>query len=391
MTGRYPLVDPGPELSATQTARYARHLLLAGFGAPAQRRLAASRVLVVGAGGLGSPVLTYLAAAGVGTIGVVDDDLVDASNLQRQTVHTVDDIGRPKTDSARESIARINPLVSVETYPFRLVADNAVDLIGRFDLVVDGADNFPTRYLVSDACRLTGRPHVWGSVLGFDGQVSAFWSDPPPELGPGVTLRDVFPTPPPAGAVPSCAVAGVLGVVCGSVGSAMATEAVKLITGVGTPALGRVLVLDALAGQWREVPVAPDPTAGPVDTFGDLDGCTVPPTGPQLGARAAVTAPELSELLAGGTGIDLVDVRETGEHALVAIPGSRLIPLAALLDGSAVGALRDDVPVILYCRSGQRSAQALSAVHARGRTDVRHLDGGVLAWIDQIDQTLPRY
>jgi adenylyltransferase/sulfurtransferase len=171
----------------------------------------------------------------------------------------------------------------------------------------------------------------------------------------------------------------------------MATEAVKLITGVGTPALGRVLVLDALAGQWREVPVAPDPTADPLDTLGDLEGCTVPPTEPLLGARAAVTAPELSGLLAGGTRIDLVDVREVGEHTLVAIPGSRLVPLATLLDGSAVGALRDDVPVILYCRSGQRSAQALSAVHARGRTDVRHLDGGVLAWIDQVDPTLPRY
>ncbi|MCG2803035.1 MAG: ThiF family adenylyltransferase [Cellulomonas sp.] len=391
MTGRFPLVDPGPELGAAATARYARHLLLAGFGAPAQRRLGASRVLVVGAGGLGSPVLTYLAAAGVGTIGVVDDDVVDASNLQRQTVHGVDDVGRPKTDSARESIARINPLVRVETYPFRLVADNAVDLIGRFDLVVDGADNFPTRYLVSDACRLTGRPHVWGSVLGFDGQVSAFWSDPPPELGPGITLRDVFPTPPPAGSVPSCAVAGVLGMVCGSVGSAMATEAVKLITGVGTPALGRVLVLDALAGQWREVPVAPDPTAPAVDTLGDLETCEVPLGGPLPDSRDVVTAPELSELLARGTRVDLVDVREVGEHALVAIPGSRLIPLAALLDGRAVGQLRDDVPVVLYCRSGQRSALALAAVHAAGRTDVRHLEGGVLAWIDQVDPTLPRY
>ncbi|HEU5241682.1 MAG TPA: molybdopterin-synthase adenylyltransferase MoeB, partial [Ornithinibacter sp.] len=250
---RPPLVPPGPELTAQERTRYARHLLLPGLGTDGQRRLRAARVLVVGAGGLGSPALLYLAAAGVGTIGVVDDDVVETTNLQRQVVHGVADVGRPKTASAAEAVHAISPETEVVEHRERLDAGNALDVVADYDLVLDGADNFPTRYLVGDACARLGVPHVWGSVFRFDGQVSVWWA------GEGPCYACVFPHQPPTDAVPSCAVGGVLGAVCAGIGSVMATEAVKLVTGTGEPLVGRLLVHDALRQTWDTLPVAADP------------------------------------------------------------------------------------------------------------------------------------
>lgn len=384
-----PLVDVGPPLSPQERARYSRHLLIPGVGEAGQRRLRNARVLVVGAGGLGSPVLLYLAAAGVGTIGIVDDDVVDASNLQRQVVHGETDVGRPKVASAAESVRSVNPLVEVVQHEVRLDSATISDVVAGYDIVVDGTDNFPTRYLVNDACVLAGKPLVWGAVLRFDAQVSVFWAAPPPDSGyPGVHYRDVFPDPPAPGSVPSCAEAGVLGVVCGAVGSMMAAEVVKLVTGLGEPLLGRVQVLDALAGRWREIPVRPDPTGSPVTKLVDLaETCPVPdlPT---------ITARELAARLAarerGTDDFDLVDVREPAEHALVAIPGARLLPKARFLDGSAFAGLDPTRPLVLHCKAGTRSADVLTLVRGRG-FDAVHLDGGVLAWVDDVDPALPRY
>lgn len=378
-----PLVEPGPPLRAEQVERYSRHVLLPGIGEQGQRRLAAARVLVVGAGGLGAPVLTYLAAAGVGTIGVVDDDVVDTSNLQRQVVHGTDDVGRAKVDSAVDALARLNPLVTVVPHRERLTADNALEVLGGYDLVVDGADNFPTRYLVSDACSLLGVPEVWGSVFRFDAQVSVFWA------GHGPTYRDLFPEPPPPGAVPSCAEGGVLGAMVGAVGSVMATEAVKLVTGAGEPLLGRLLVLDALAMTWRTVTVRPDPHAAPVTSLtGVVASCAPPP--PALGPDAVVDAPTLARWLQAGD-VDLVDVRGEEEAALVSIPGSRVVPLPGILSGDAIGDLPRDRRTVLYCKSGVRSAQALQVLRGHGYDQVVHLDGGVLAWVRDVDPTLPTY
>lgn len=385
-----PLVSPGPPLSPAETARYSRHLLIPGVGEDGQRRLRAARVLVVGAGGLGSPVLLYLAAAGVGTIGVVDDDVVDASNLQRQVVHGDADLGRPKVQSAAEAVRAVNPHVRVDAHALRLTAATAAEVVAGYDVVVDGTDNFPTRYLVGDACDLAGVPLVWGSVLRFDAQVAVFWSAPPAGAGyPAVRYRDVFPDPPAPGTVPSCAEAGVLGVVCGSVGSAMATEVVKLVCGLGEPLLGRLLVLDALAARWRELPVRPDPDGLPVTALTDLpEACAPAAPLPTVSARAL--AARLAARAAGADDFDLVDVREPAEHALVAVPGARLLPRGRFLDGSAFADLDPARPLVLHCKSGARSAEVLALVRARG-FDAVHLDGGVLAWVDDVDPALPRY
>ncbi|GAA3820903.1 molybdopterin-synthase adenylyltransferase MoeB [Cellulomonas soli] len=398
-----PLVEPAPELSAAERTRYSRHLLVPGIGTLGQRRLRNARVLVVGAGGLGSPVLLYLAAAGVGTIGVVDDDDVEVSNLQRQVVHGTADLGRPKVDSAADAVRRADPSVSVVTHHVRIDASNALELLAAYDLVVDGTDTFATRYLVADACALTGIPLVWGSVLRFDGQVSVFWSRPPAGHGyEAVTYRDVFARPPAPGEVPSCAEAGVLGAVCGAVGTAMAVEVVKLLLGIGEPLLGRVATYDALTARWREVPVRPDPHAVAVTGLVDLDAsCAVPaastpgPTADSPGAGGtSVTAIELAALLAarerGEVDLDVVDVREQAEHDLVAVPGARLVPLARVREDDRTG-LDPARPLVLLCKSGARSALALRLLHDRGFADVRHLDGGILAWIDQVDPSLPRY
>ena len=367
--GLAPLVAPGPELTADQRRRYSRHVLLPEIGEVGQRRLLAARVLVVGAGGLGSPALLYLAAAGVGTIGVVDDDVVEESNLQRQVVHTTADVGRAKVDSAADAVARANPGVRVVRHRERLSADNAAALVAGYDLVLDGSDTFTTRYLVNDACVLAGKPWVWGAVLRFDGHVAVFWAEHGPQY------RDLFPTAPPPGTVPSCGEAGVLGGVCASVASVMVTEAVKLVTGAGRSLLGRVLVHDALAMTWRSLELRPDPRREPVTALRDEPSCALPAREEDL---PTVTARELVVALAAPGAPTVVDVREPGERAEVAIPGSLGVPLAGVLDGTA---LLPAGPLVLHCAGGFRSAQALRALRAAGRDDVVHLEGGISAWV----------
>lgn len=396
MTPLPPLVAPGPPLTAEERARYSRHLLLPAIGDEGQRRLRAARVLVVGAGGLGAPVLQYLAAAGVGRLGIVDDDVVDVTNLQRQVVHGHADVGRPKVDSAADAVRALDPGVEVVPHRLRLTADT-VDLLADYDLVVDGADNFATRYLVNDACVRLGLPEVWGSVLRFDAQVAVFWGRPPRgwPVAP-VQLRDVFPEPPPEGSVPSCAAAGVLGSLCGQVGSLMATEAIKLITGAGRVLLGRLAVLDALAGTWREVPLrrSADPAVGG-DTAGMAAENAPTPDAPVPAAPAPaddvlreVTPHELARLLADDA-VTLLDVREPAERTIVTIPGADLpIPLGEL--PTRVGEVPADRPVVVYCRSGVRSATAGRYLAGLGY-DVANLAGGVLAWAADVDPSLPRY
>ncbi|MFN8074459.1 MAG: molybdopterin-synthase adenylyltransferase MoeB [Kineosporiaceae bacterium] len=368
-------------LSPELLQRYSRHILLPEVGLAGQQRLADARVLVVGAGGLGSPVLMYLAAAGVGTIGIVDFDVVDRSNLQRQVAHGESDVGRPKVDSAAETIAEINPHVVVERHPVRLGVDNACELIGRYDLVLDGSDNFATRYLTDDACWLTGVPRVWGSVFRFEGQVSVF--------ADGVRYRDLYPEAPPPGVSPSCAEAGVMGSLCATVGSLMVTEAVKLITGAGRPLIGRLLVYDALAVSWRVFPVSRRPDVPAVTELSEEApvACALPSAAAPTEVPLISTA-ELAELLRRGP-VSLVDVREPGEAAVVSIDGSRLVPLGSLLDGAAVPAAEG--PLVVYCKAGTRSARAARALLDRGHSDVRSLDGGVLAWVRDVEPHKPAY
>jgi len=387
-----PLVAPGPPLTPAQLARYSRHLLLPQLGELGQRRLLNARVLVVGAGGLGSPLLQYLAAAGVGHLGIVDDDRVEASNLQRQVIHGVTDVGRPKAESARDAIGRINPETEVTLYRDRLTAAT-IGMLDGWEVVVDGTDNFPTRYLVSDECARRGIPEVWGSVFRFDAQVSVFWSRPPTGSGlAGVTLRDIFPTAPPAGSVPSCAEGGVLGAMCGQVGSMMASEVVKLVTGIGNPLLGRIAVVDVLGGSVAEIPFMPSGTPIPAtaaDTEAELDAayCAVPADDvpAEDGVRiGSLTAAELAELYDGDGrlhhDVALLDVRRPDERALYAIPGSIWVPLDDLLGGAGVADVPDDDRrVVVYCHSGVRSLRAAHHLARRGRR-VANLEGGVLAW-----------
>jgi adenylyltransferase/sulfurtransferase len=402
-----PLVEPGAALGAAEAQRYARQVVLPALGPVGQRRLAAARVLVVGAGGLGSPVLLYLAAAGVGTIGVVDDDVVDVTNLQRQVAHGQRDLGRAKVDSAADAVAEVNPLVTVVRHRERLTSENALEVLRGYHLVVDGTDTFPTRYLVSDACTILGLPCVWGSVLRFDGQVSVFWAEPPPGpdgvAEPGVTYRDLFPQPPPPGSVPSCAEGGVLGVVCAVVGSTMAGEAVKLVVGAGQTLLGRVLVYDGLATSWREVRVRP--SGGRPEITGLVDyeafcGIATDGGGTESGGEGAgtVTATELAAMLAdrdaGGTDFVLVDVREPWEREIVTIPGAVPVPMAEIRSGAALPRLAELAagrPIVVHCKSGSRSAEALATLRGAGFTGAAHVTGGVLAWVDDVDPGLARY
>jgi adenylyltransferase/sulfurtransferase len=372
-------------LTAEQVTRWSRHLLLPQVGELGQRRLHAARVCVVGAGGLGAPVLLYLAAAGVGRLGVVDADDVALSNLQRQVIHGTSDVGSPKVASAARRVAALDPGVEVVTHHVRLT-QNDVDLLADYDLVVDGTDNFETRYLVNDACVRLGLPEVWGSVLGFDAQVSVFWGRPPAGV-PAVELRDLFPEPPSPGEVPSCDQAGVLGALCGQVGSLMATEAVKLLTGVGEPLLGRVAVLDALAARWAEVPVVARPAAAPAHPRPAV-ASPVPAAAP--GALRALSPAELAELVAAGA-VTLLDVREPAERSIARIPGAVAVPLGQLLVGTGRDAIPRDLPVVVYCHLGVRSLRAGLALLADGWPDVAHLAGGIDAWSTQIDPSVPRY
>lgn len=383
-------------LSAAERTRYSRQLLLPGFDLDAQRRLKAARVLVLGAGGLGSPALLYLASAGIGALGIVDDDAVDASNLQRQIVHTTAEVGSPKVDSAARAVGALNPEVDVIRHRVRLTADNALDLFSGYDLVVDGADNFQTRYLAGDAAEIVGIPQVWGSLLRFEGQVSVFWA------GHGPTYRDVFPEPPDPGEVPSCAEGGVFGPLCGEVGSLMAGEAIKLLTGAGDTLLGRIVVVDAQHGVRRELTVTADPDREPVTRLTDYEAlCGLPGAEPGAadpvgGESSGVISPlALHRLLAaravGTADFDLIDVREPAERDIVSIAGSRLIPKDEFLAGDAAARLDPGRSVVVYCKSGVRSARVRDELLASGFADVRSLDGGVLAWVDLVDPSLPKY
>jgi sulfur-carrier protein adenylyltransferase/sulfurtransferase len=388
-----PLVEPAADLSVDEVKRYSRHLIIPEVGMTGQKRLKNAKVLCVGAGGLGSPALLYLAAAGVGTLGVVDFDVVDESNLQRQIIHGQSDIGRPKAESARDSISEINPYVNVVVHEEQLSVDNVMEIFAGYDLIVDGTDNFATRYLVNDACVLLGKPYVWGSIFRFDGQASVFWA----EHGP--CYRCLYPEPPPPGMVPSCAEGGVLGVLCGSIGSIQVTEAIKVITGIGEPLVGRLMIYDALEMSYRTVRVRRDPECAicgknpTITALIDYDAfCGVVSADAQHAASGStITATELKGMLDRGDDIFLVDVREPNEYEIVSIPGSTLIPKDQFLNGSALERLPQDKKIVLHCKSGGRSAECLAVVKGAGYSDAVHVGGGVLAWVNQVDPSLPTY
>lgn len=357
-------------------ARYSRQVALPGFGLHAQRTLAASRVLVIGAGGLGSTVIPALAAAGVGTIAVVDDDTVELSNLHRQLIHGIADVGRSKTRSAAEKVAALNPDTRFIAVEERLTSSTALALFADYDVVVDGSDNFATRYLANDAAVLTDIPLVWGSVSQYGGQVGVAWA------ARGPHYRDLFPVAPPPGSVPSCEVGGVLPTVVATVGSIMATEVIKIVTGVGTPLIGRVTVVDALSGGFRELSYLADPTASPITELIDYElFCGIAPP-------AVTTATSLTpaELAATTDAITLLDVREPWEAAIVSLTGSLLMPLATL-DPTALDPAK---PVVVYCHHGIRSAIARAALETAG-LDARHLAGGIDAWARDLDPAMARY
>lgn len=395
-----PLAPVGEALSPSERTRFARHVILPGVGNAGQRRLRAARVLVVGAGGLGSPILLYLAAAGVGHLTVVDDDVVESTNLQRQVVHGVDDIGRPKVESASTALKALAPDVTVVPVRERLTADNVLDLVADHDVVVDGADNFPTRYLVGDACTRLAVPHVWGSVFQHDAQVSVWWA------GEGPCYRCVFPTPPPPGAVPSCSTGGVLGASVGAVGSVMAEEVIKLLIGGGVPLVGRLLLHDAWRQEWSTLAVAADPdcvvcgdTADPHRPLGIES--EIAASAELSSAAGEFTQPSISvtalsqRLRDRGTGADdfvLVDVREPGEREVVTIPGAVPIPLAQVRsgEGDALAEGAGGIPTFVYCKSGARSAEAVRLLRQRG-VDAIDVTGGVLAWVRDVDPSLATY
>lgn len=388
-----PLVQPAAELTAAELARYGRQVILPELGAEGQRRLKNARVLVIGAGGLGSPTLLYLAAAGVGTLGIVDDDVVEESNLQRQIIHGTADVGRSKARSARDAIAELNPLVAVRTYEERLTPDNAVALFGEYDLIIDGTDNFATRYLVNDAAVLARKPYVWGSIFRFAGQVSVFWDDAP--AGPegerrAVNYRDLYPEPP-RGPVPSCAEGGVLGLLCGSVASIMGTEAIKLIAGIGEPLLGRLMIYDALAMTYRTIDVRKDPQAAQITALADYG----PPPGAQKpaaeDAAGGLTPQELRDLLDAGAPVVLIDVREPGEWEVNRIDGAVLIPAATLETGAGLALIPAGSTPVLYCKTGIRSATARADLVRAGLAEALHLRGGIVAWARQFDPDMAMY
>jgi len=386
-----PLVDPAQSLTPQEIRRYSRHLIIPDVAMDGQKRLKNAKVLCVGAGGLGSPALMYLAAAGVGTLGIVDFDVVDESNLQRQVIHGQSDVGRSKAESARDSVREINPLVNVVLHTERLDSSNAMEIFAAYDLIVDGTDNFATRYLVNDACVLLGKPYVWGSIYRFDGQASVFWA----EHGP--CYRCLYPEPPPPGMVPSCAEGGVLGVLCASIGSIQVTEAIKVLTGVGDPLVGRLMIYDALEMTYRAVKVRKDPECalcGKNPTITELidyeQFCgTVSDEAQLAAAGSTITATELKAMQDRGDDFLLVDVREPAEWEIVRIPGAVLIPKGDL--PSRLSELPQNKPVVMYCKTGVRSAETLALLKNAGFKDAVHVQGGVSAWATQVDNTAPLY
>jgi sulfur-carrier protein adenylyltransferase/sulfurtransferase len=388
-----PLVEPADSLTIDEVRRYSRHLIIPDVAMAGQKRLKNAKVLCIGAGGLGSPALMYLAAAGVGTLGIVEFDVVDESNLQRQIIHGQSDIGRSKAESARDSVREINPLVQVNVHEMRLDSSNVMELFAQYDLIIDGTDNFATRYLVNDACVLLGKPYVWGSIYRFDGQAAVFWA----EHGP--CYRCLYPEPPPPGMVPSCAEGGVLGVLCASIGSIQATEAIKVLTGIGEPLLGSLMVYDALDMNYRKIKVRKDsgcavcgenPTVTELIDYEAFCG-VVSEEAQQAAAGSTITATELKDLIDSDKPIYLVDVREPAEWEIVKIPGAVLIPKDEILRGDALAGLPQDKQIVMYCKTGVRSAETLAAVKRAGFSDAVHVQGGVTAWVHQVDHGLPIY
>jgi molybdopterin/thiamine biosynthesis adenylyltransferase/rhodanese-related sulfurtransferase len=395
-----PLVEPADELTIDEVRRYSRHLIIPDVGMSGQKRLKNAKVLVIGAGGLGSPALLYLAAAGVGTIGIAEFDEVDESNLQRQVIHGQSDIGRPKAESARDSITEVNPYVNVVIHGERLDNDNVKQVFEGYDLIVDGTDNFATRYMVNDAAYFLGIPYVWGSIYRFDGQASVF----APMLGDDLPCyRCLYPEPPPPGMVPSCAEGGVLGVLCASIGAIQGTEAIKLITGIGDPLAGSLMIYDALEMEYRKLRVRKDPNCalcGEHPTVTDLIDyetfCgAISDAAADAAAGSTISVTELEQMLKeradGSRDFALIDVREPNEFEINQIPDAVLIPKGEILNGHAFEQLSQDRPVVLYCKTGVRSAEALAVLKGAGYADAVHVGGGVAAWVNQIDPSQPSY
>ena len=388
------LVSPGPALTVDEVRRYSRHLIIPDVAMAGQQRLMNAKVLCVGAGGLGSPALMYLAAAGVGTLGIVEFDTVDESNLQRQIIHGQSDIGKSKAQSAKAKIAEINPYVNVVTHESRLDNSNVMEIFSQYDIIVDGTDNFATRYLVNDACVLLKKPYVWGSIYRFDGQASVFWA----EYGP--CYRCLYPEPPPPGMVPSCAEGGVLGVLCATIGSIQTTEAIKVITGVGDPMIGSLMIYDALEMSFRKIKVRKDPNCplcsdnpSQTELLPDYEAfCGALSDAAEVAVKdSTITVTELAAKIAGNDNFYLVDVREPSEFEIVRIPGSHLIPKQGFLDGTVLSTMPQDKPIVLHCKSGVRSAECLAILKGAGFSDATHVAGGVIAWAKQIDKSLPVY
>jgi molybdopterin/thiamine biosynthesis adenylyltransferase/rhodanese-related sulfurtransferase len=394
------LVEPADELTIDEVRRYSRHLIIPDVGMTGQKRLKNAKVLVIGAGGLGSPALLYLAAAGVGTLGIAEFDEVDESNLQRQIIHGQSDIGRPKAESAKESVLEANPYVNVVVHNERLDNDNVMQIFEGYDLIVDGTDNFATRYMVNDAAYFLGIPYVWGSIYRFDGQASVF---APKQVEGAPCYRCLYPEPPPPGMVPSCAEGGVLGVLCASIGSIQVNEAIKVLTGIGEPAVGKLVIYDALELEWRKLRVRKDPSCalcgdnptvtGLIDYETFCGAISDEAADAAAGSTISVTQLEhmLKEREEGTRDFVLVDVREPNEYEINQIPGSVLIPKGDFLNGSALEQLPSDKQVVMHCKSGVRSAETLAIVKGAGYADAVHVGGGVVAWVNQIDPSQPSY
>jgi adenylyltransferase/sulfurtransferase len=385
----------GPvDLTPNEVARYSRHLIMPEVGMDGQKRLKASSVLLIGAGGLGSPLGLYLAAAGVGRIGLVDFDVVDFSNLQRQVLHGTPDVGRPKLQSAKERLNAINPEVQLDLYETRLSSANALSILEKYDIIIDGTDNFPTRYLVNDACVLLKKPNVYGSIFRFDGQASVFF---PPH---GPCYRCLYPEPPPPGEVPSCAEGGVLGILPGLIGCIQATEAVKLILGKGSPLVGRLILYDALQMNFQEFRVRRNPKCplcgdNPTITklidyeqFCGLRGQEAPAPAAVAG-QGETTVEELKQRLDRGDKVFILDVRNPEEYQICRIPGSKLLPLPEL--PNRFRELDPSVEMVVHCKSGMRSAKAIQFLRQQGFTRLKNLKGGILAWADRVDRSMPKY
>lgn len=397
------LVEPAAELTVDEVRRYSRHLIIPDVGMTGQKRLKNAKVLVIGAGGLGSPALLYLAAAGVGTLGIVEFDEVDESNLQRQIIHGQSDIGRPKAISAKESVAEVNPLVNVIVHGERLDNDNVMEVFKGYDLIVDGTDNFATRYMVNDAAYFLGIPYIWGSIYRFDGQASVF----APTLVEGAPCyRCLYPEPPPPGMVPSCAEGGVLGVLCASIGSIQVNEAIKMLAGIGDPLVGKLMIYDALEMEYRKLKVRKDPNCALCGENPTVTGLidydyfcgNISDEAADAAADSTISVKQLEQMIgereAGERDFVIIDVREPNEYEINRIPTSTLIPKGEFLNGNALGLLPSvdsGTQVVLHCKSGVRSAEALAVLKGAGYDDAVHVGGGVVAWVNQIDPSQPSY